>query len=78
MVRIPMPHQCPTHAPLASEKETPMAEETTDAAPSLAGTLALAAIVAAIFAFGLGYAAGHHGGKRAGYWRCLVEMGTIE
>ena len=78
MVWIPMPHPCPTHAPLASEKETPMADDTTDAALSPDRALALAVIVSAIFAFGLGYAAGHHGGKRAGYWRCLEEMGTTE
>lgn len=57
---------------------TDMAKDTTDAAPSPVGTLALAAIVAAIFAFGLGYAAGHHGGKRAGYWRCLEELGAVQ
>jgi hypothetical protein len=57
---------------------TDTAKDTTDAAPSPAGTLALAAIVSAIFAFGLGYAAGHHGGKRAGYWRCLEELGAVQ
>ena len=57
---------------------TDTAKDTTDAAPSPVGTLALAAIVAAIFAFGLGYAAGHHGGKRAGYWRCLEELGAVQ
>jgi hypothetical protein len=55
---------------------TDTAKDTTDAAPSPDRALALAAIVSAIFAFGLGYAAGHHGGKRAGYWRCLEELGV--
>ena len=57
---------------------TDTAKDTTNAAPSPDRTLALAAIVAAIFAFGLGYAAGHHGGKRAGYWRCLEELGAVQ